>query len=114
LNKEWKLARVCNFINSDLLPLKISAVWACAVVSVGTGIVPNNRKRGEKMLVVNEATRHLFRDWWHKQQARNTKHLKVMALFLPQFYATEYHDLWWGAGYREWSALASWEKFSEA
>jgi GT2 family glycosyltransferase len=64
----------------------------------------------EKMLVVNEVTRHLFRDWWKKQEKRNTKKLKIMALYLPQFYATEYNDLWWGTGYTEWSALANWEQ----
>ena len=53
------------------------------------------------MLVVNEVTMHPLRDWWHKQQERNTKHLKVMALYLLQLYATEYNDFWWGAGYRE-------------
>jgi hypothetical protein len=31
LDKEWKLAGVGDFINSDLLPLKIAAIWTCAV-----------------------------------------------------------------------------------
>jgi hypothetical protein len=33
-----------------------------------------------------------------------------MALYLPQFYANKYNDLWWGVGYTEWAALASWEQ----
>jgi GT2 family glycosyltransferase len=65
---------------------------------------------GEKMLVVNEVTRHLFREWWRKCEIPNPKKLKVMALYLPQFHSTDYNDLWWGVGYTEWSALGSWEQ----
>lgn len=29
---------------------------------------------------------------------------KVLALYLPQFYKTEYNDKWWGENYTEWTA----------
>jgi hypothetical protein len=66
--------------------------------------------QGEKKLVTNEVTRHLFRDWWQKHQVPSFRKLKVMALYLPQFYTTDYNDFWWGTGYTEWSALGNWEK----
>lgn len=30
--------------------------------------------------------------------------LKIIAIYLPQFYQTEYNDQWWGSGYTEWTA----------
>ena len=29
----------------------------------------------------------------------------IVALYLPQFYETEYNNKWWGKGYTEWTAL---------
>ena len=30
---------------------------------------------------------------------------KVVALYLPQYYETEYNNKWWGKGYTDWAAL---------
>lgn len=32
---------------------------------------------------------------------------KVFALYLPQYYETEYNSRWWGEGYTEWTAVKS-------
>ena len=29
---------------------------------------------------------------------------KILAIYLPQYYQTEYNDRWWGEGYTEWTA----------
>ena len=28
----------------------------------------------------------------------------ILAIYLPQYYRTEYNDRWWGEGYTEWTA----------
>lgn len=29
---------------------------------------------------------------------------KILSIYLPQYYQTEYNDKWWGSGYTEWTA----------
>ncbi len=36
--------------------------------------------------------------------AMNKSFPKIVALYLPQFYETEYNNKWWGKGYTEWVA----------
>ena len=33
------------------------------------------------------------------------KNLKAIAIYLPQYYETEYNSMWWGKGFTDWTAV---------
>ena len=39
--------------------------------------------------------------------------MRIIAMYLPQYYRTEENDLWWGEGYTDWTAVKGAEALFE-
>ncbi len=75
-----------------------------AVVVHHLSVSTNKDSQARKLRGIVRNQHTLLERWGDLIRAKNE--LRVLAFFLPQFHPTPENDLWWGAGFTEWTNVA--------